>query len=101
MFASENLVGDARREADRAIGARRRLAPQRHAGAAFRQGRAAAAADPATAKRHRAQHALGAFETARLALDAGSRQFVQGLETYQSCVRAIMGGETAGPNLFI
>ena len=40
-------------------------------------------------------------QTARLALDAGSRQFVQGLETYQSCVRAIMGGETAGPNLFI
>ena len=42
-----------------------------------------------------------AVEAARRAIDAGSRQFVQGLETYQSCVRAIMGGETAGPNLFI
>jgi hypothetical protein len=40
-------------------------------------------------------------QTSRLALDVGSPQFVQGLNLYQSCQRAVSGGLPAGPNVFI
>jgi hypothetical protein len=40
-------------------------------------------------------------QTARLALDVGSREFIKGLNLYQSCQRAVSGGLQAGPNVFI
>ncbi len=40
-------------------------------------------------------------QTARLALDVGSPEFVRGLNLYQSCQRAVSGGLPAGPNVFI
>lgn len=40
-------------------------------------------------------------QTARLALQAGSREFVRGLNLYQTCTRAVSGGLPPGPNVFI
>jgi len=40
-------------------------------------------------------------QTARLALDAGSPEFVKGVDLYHSCVRAVMGGVSPGRNLYM
>lgn len=40
-------------------------------------------------------------QTARLALEVGSREFVRGLNLYQSCQRAVSGGLPGAPNVFI
>lgn len=39
-------------------------------------------------------------QTARLALDAGSPEFIKGFELYNSCTRAVMGGQTPMPNIY-
>jgi hypothetical protein len=40
-------------------------------------------------------------ESSRLALDAGSPDFVQGVELYSQCIRSVSGGWTRGPNEFL
>lgn len=40
-------------------------------------------------------------QNARLALEAGSPEFVNGVQLYQQCVRAVSGGWGPGPNVFI
>jgi hypothetical protein len=40
-------------------------------------------------------------QTSRLALDAGAPEFAKGVELYNSCVRAVMGGVTPGRNIYL